>query len=424
MFSSLSAVFDRYRTIIKNSFFLSIVDGIKMLLPFIAMPYIIKVCGVENFGRIIFAQTIIGYFTIVVNFGLNIFAVREVANNAGDCQKLSRIASTFIALRLLLFSACLAVLLILLATVPFFREFRLLLLFAFAAVLAETFSMTAFFQGLEKMQNIAILQFVSIIFYVSTLFIFVREKSSYEIVPLLQATGLVISALLGVFMLRFKYNIRITLPCVEDMRSMFKSSFPFAMSRIAIIINTNTANFFTGLALGMQELAVLDIVQKISGVATLPVSIIDQSVYPHNAKQKDRNFATKTFFYVLVLGCICAGIMAVGTAPAVQFFGQGKLDAAIPLVYIMSIKVIATTLTLYTGAPVLVAFGYPKPFNMSTIWLSLLTIVIYPAMYCFNCLSLNMVIALIILSELFYSAYRTFYCIKYKLLFNINEDKQ
>jgi PST family polysaccharide transporter len=249
-----------------------------MLLPFIAMPYIIGVCGVENFGRIIFVQTIIGYFTIVVNFGLNIFTVKEVANNLDNRQKISRITSTFIALRLLLVFLCFIVLCLLLAFIPFFQQLKLLLLFAFVASVAEIFNMTAFFQGMEKMHNIAMLQLIAVFFYIATLFIFVRSASSYELVPLLQALGLLIAALLGVATLYLKYKIKFVLPTIGDICSMAKASFPFAMSRVAITINANTAKFFAGLALGMHDLAVLDIVQIISEAAMLPVNIIDQAI--------------------------------------------------------------------------------------------------------------------------------------------------
>ena len=422
MFSQLKSTFSQYKNIIKNSLFLSIVDGVKMLLPFIAMPYIIRVCGVENFGRIIFAQTIVGYFSIVVNFGLNIFTIREVANNLDDRQMLSRLANSFIALKLLLVFLCFLVMCILIKYVPFLQPFKNLLLFAFITTLADAFTMTAFFQGMEKMHNIAMLQLIAVVFYIVTLFIFVREKSAYELVPLLQSSGLLFSSLLGGALLYAKYKLKLFLPGIGEIFRMFKSSLPFAISRVATVINANTAKFFAGLALGMHDLAVLDIIQKISGAAMIPINIIDQAVYPHNAKHKDRRFATKTFFYMLLLGCVCAGIMVVGASPAVHFFGRGELNEAIPLLYILSIKVIATTLTFYTGTPVLVAFGYPKPFNMSVIWISLLTVVIYPSIYYMGMLSLNKVIGIIIFNEVFFAAYRLFYCVKYKLLFNIPKE--
>ena len=418
MFSSLKSTFNQYKNIIKNSLFLSIVDGVKMLLPFIAMPYIIRVCGVENFGRIIFAQTVIGYFTIAVNFGLNIFTVKEVANNLDNRQKLSCITSTFIALRLLLVLLCFIVLCLLLTFVPFFQQFKLLLLFAFVASVAEIFNMTAFFQGMEKMHNIAVLQLIAVVFYIVTLFVFVREAASYELIPLLQALGLLIAAMLGVVMLYLKYKIKFVLPGIGDICTMAKSSFPFAMSRIAIIINTNTAKFFTGLSLGMHDLAVLDIVQKISGAAMIPANIIDQAIYPHNAKHKDRKFATKTFYYMILLGGICAGLMAAGAAPAVHFLGHGELNEAIPLLYLLTANVIVATLSFYEGTPVLVAFGYAKPFNKAIILSSFVTMFSYYTTYYLNLLSPIAIIVIIMFNETFIAAYMFYCCYKYKILFN------
>ena len=419
MISRLASTFAQYKNIIKNSMFLTIVDGVKLLLPFIAMPYIIRVCGLENFGRIIFAQTVIGYFSIVVNFGLNVYAVREVANNRDIPRELSRIASSFVALRLLLVLLCFAVLCLLLVYVPFFQQFKKLILFAFLAAVAEAFTMTAFFQGMEKMHNIAVLQLIAVVFYIATLFMFVRSHTSYELVPLLQAAGLLIAALAGVAMLKVKYKITFVYPLICEVWAMFKSSLPFAISRIAIIVNTNTAKFFAGMTLGMHDLAVLDTVQKISGAAMLPANIIDQAVYPHNAKHKDHKFATKTFFYMILLGVLCAGVMALGASPAVQFLGQGKLGDAVPFLYIMTINVVISALTFYTGAPVLVAFGYAKPFNMSIIWASCFTLLIYPLMHYFEMLSISRIVGIMITSEAIVAAYRIFYCVKYKLLFNV-----
>ena len=166
----------------------------------------------------------------------------------------------------------------------------------------------------------------------------------------------------------------------------------------------------------MHELAVLDVAQKIAEAAKLPVNIADQAIYPHNARKKDHLFATRTFWLMLLLGCVCAALMALGNTTAVNFFGHGKLDAAVPLIYILTAKVILNAVNLYCGTPVLVAFGYAKHFNMSTIYSALLTIVLYTGCYLFGILSLNMVIAIMIFDSFFAAAYRLYYCLKYKLL--------
>lgn len=411
----------QHKNIVKNSFFLSVVDGIKLLLPFVAMPYIIRVCGVENYGRIIFAQSVMTYFSIVVNFGLNIFTVREVAKNVQNPTVLSQLASSFIALRLLLISLSFAALLVMLAVIPFMQQFKLLMLYAFIAVLAEAFTMTAFFQGLEKMHNIAVLQFVAVVFYLSTLFIFVRKAEDYELVVFLQSIGLLLASLLGVGLLCVRYKIRVHFSKWRNLWDMLKCSTPFAMSRIAVVVNSNVARLFAGIALGMHELAVLDIAQKISDAAMIPISIADQALYPHNAKNQDRKFATHTFWGILAMGIGCALLMVICTPYAVRYFGHGELNDAIPLTCLLSIKVVINALNLYSGTPVLVAFGYAKPFNMSIIYAAIITLLIYTLLYFTGILSLNAVAAVMIFDIIFITAYRLFYCVKYKLLFYNDE---
>ena len=417
MLTYLKNICLQYKSIAKNSFYLSIVDGIKLLLPFIAMPYIIRVCGVENYGKIIFAQTVIFYFTMFVNFGLNTYAVREVAVNTDSIIKISKLASTFIALRLIFTILSFVVLLILTIFIPLLNEIKLLLFFAFFSVIAEIFSMTPFFQGIEKMSNITIIQFIAVVFYIVTLITFVRTPDRYIYVPLLQAVGMLLAAIVGVIVLCVRYNVRLVFPSLYDIVFMTKASISFALSRMSVVINLNISRIFTGAVLGMHELALVDLAQKIFDAALIPAGIVDQAVYPHNAKKQDRSFATRTFYLIILLGAVCAGLMLAGAPLAVNYFGCGKLNAAIPLIYWLGIKVFFSTPGWYMGTSVLVAFGYAKQFNMSAIYSTGINLSIYTILFLCNKLTLNAVIAILIFESVFIFAYEMYYCLKYKLLY-------
>lgn len=54
-----------YAIILKNSFYLSLMESVQLLLPFIALPYVIKTIGAYHYGKIVFAQVIVGYFLIL-----------------------------------------------------------------------------------------------------------------------------------------------------------------------------------------------------------------------------------------------------------------------------------------------------------------------------------------------------------------------
>ena len=43
-----------YKTVLKNTFYLSILEAVHVLIPFVALPYIIKTVGAENYGKVVF----------------------------------------------------------------------------------------------------------------------------------------------------------------------------------------------------------------------------------------------------------------------------------------------------------------------------------------------------------------------------------
>jgi PST family polysaccharide transporter len=71
-----------FKTILNNFFSLTLLKVLTYILPLITFPYLIRVLGVEKFGLIMFAQATMYYFEIVVDFGFNLSATREVALNA------------------------------------------------------------------------------------------------------------------------------------------------------------------------------------------------------------------------------------------------------------------------------------------------------------------------------------------------------
>ena len=119
---------------------------------------------------------------------------------------------------------------------------------------------------------------------------------------------------------------------------------------------------------------------------------------------------------IVLLGFVCAAGMVIFAPWLVHVLGYGKLDAAVPLLYVLSIKVVLSAMNLYSGTPTLVAFGYPKPFNMSIIYTALLTLCLYAGLYFAGLLSLKLMIAIMIFNTAFATAYRLYYCFKHKIL--------
>lgn len=63
----------------KNFFSIYFVNFLNIILPFIVYPYLIVVLGPNNYGKVVIAQLVVFYLSLVLNFGSNISATREIS---------------------------------------------------------------------------------------------------------------------------------------------------------------------------------------------------------------------------------------------------------------------------------------------------------------------------------------------------------
>ena len=94
---------NKYKVIVHNTTYLSVLEILKMVMPFVALPYLISTVGADKYGLVVFAQAIISYFIIFINFGLDVSAVKNVSINRSDNEKLSEVVSSVLIIKAFLF---------------------------------------------------------------------------------------------------------------------------------------------------------------------------------------------------------------------------------------------------------------------------------------------------------------------------------
>ena len=50
-----------------------------LIFPLITFPYVSRILGPENLGRVSFAQSIVGYFSLFASLGITSYGIREAA---------------------------------------------------------------------------------------------------------------------------------------------------------------------------------------------------------------------------------------------------------------------------------------------------------------------------------------------------------
>lgn len=412
-------LFDKIRnnkTILKNTGYLSIIEIIRLAMPFVALPYIIQTVGAENYGLAVFAQTIISYFSIFINWGLDISAVKDVSVNRNNHVELNWIVSSVLGIKLLLFLISFMILLLCMYIIPFMNTYKTLFFFAFLTCLSEVLFPAWFYQGIEKMKYLTIIRTTSILFYTISVFIFIDNSDDYEKIVLLQSLGNIIAGCLSLYILFVINKIKLVLPSYVRLKNVFNEGFPFFMSRVSVVFNNTMAKTISGIFFTMEFVAAFDLAQKISSASLIPIQMLNQSAYPHIAKTLNVIFVRRFFVVNVVISFIIAAFVFISSPLIVYVFANNQLESSVTILRILSLWIFCGGITTYIGGPVLVSFGYAKPFNNSVIISTIILILLYLIVYLLDIYNIYIYALILSISEMTILAYRLYYCFYYKIL--------
>ena len=189
MFNKLRNIISHpeHKILLKNTFSLSILQFANYVLPLITIPYVVRVIGPDKFGLISFAQAFATYFLLVVNYGFDLSATREISSNRDNKNTLVRIYSNVLFTKAFLFTLCTLIFTSLIFLIPKFRENILVFIVSYLIVAGYVLFPTWLFQGLEKLYITSIFNFIVKLLFTIGIFIFVRNKNDFYLVPLLRS---------------------------------------------------------------------------------------------------------------------------------------------------------------------------------------------------------------------------------------------
>ena len=89
MFKQLSYLLKsgEVKRLMENFFSLSVLKLVNAILPFVTLPYLIKVLGFQQYGAIVLALSVIAYFQAITDYGFNLSATREIVKNRNNKNK-------------------------------------------------------------------------------------------------------------------------------------------------------------------------------------------------------------------------------------------------------------------------------------------------------------------------------------------------
>ena len=142
--------------LVKNFGYLSLLEAATHLFPFITLPYLGRVIGVNGFGILAIGTSAVAYFRSLTNYGFEYSAVRDIARYRNNVADASRIISLTYCSKAFLMLISLLVVSLCCCTIPFFKDNALVICCTFLLIPGNVINTDWIFQGYEDMHYITV----------------------------------------------------------------------------------------------------------------------------------------------------------------------------------------------------------------------------------------------------------------------------
>lgn len=353
------------KTLTSNFAYLTILQIAGYVFPLITLPYLARVLGVSKFGEIAFAASVIVYFQTIVDWGFMFTATRDVARVRNDLHKVSQIFSNVFWSKIFLMLASASILIILITTVPIFKDSYKLLIFTFLLIPGHIMFPDWLFQGLERMKYTTILNLLSKAFFTLAVFIFIKEESDYLYQPLLISMGFFFSGFISMYIIIFKWKIRLLKPDVEQIKKHIKSSTNIFINQLMPNLYNSFSVMLLGLCGGSVANGKLDAGSKFAQIASQFLGIISRTFYPFLSRKIDAHdlFAKLN----IILSILVTLILYFMSPILIKIFYTPEFIDSVLVLKIMSISLVFLVLNSVYGTNYLILKGREKELRNLTI---------------------------------------------------------
>lgn len=342
----------------------------QVLLPLVTWPYITRVLGPANLGKVNYIDFLSQVFIIIASFGIPYYAVREISFVRHDTKKRGLLVKELILLQGI-FAFIAAGLFACICFKSWTTE-PLLCLLGLSNIFISSFTYEWYVQGMEHFKFAAIRTIFARILMLLCFFMLVNTSNDYGIYYAIFSFGMIVIAF------------------INASKMVKENSFPFTGTRLKkhlvplghffltssgitlyVYFDTLLLQFITKdeLQVGLYTTALKMVKIFLTVIIALSTVLLPRMSYLANENKKEeiKIFLSKYFGLVITAGLpVCAGLFLF--SPEIMDVIAGNMfSAAVPLMRILSFLPLIIALSNMFCFQVLVPFRQEKKFLAAVI---------------------------------------------------------
>lgn len=374
---------DEKKSLISNMSSLFTLQVFGYIVPLLTLPYLVNTLGVENFGVLSFSLAFVSYFSVLTDYGFNLSATRDISIKMGCHKSISEIYGSVFMFKFALFALCAIFYFSIILCFSRFTSELIVFNYAFLLVVGQTFFPAWFFQGVQKMKYITIINVISKTLAAVSLFVFIKQPADTYKVHLLNGAFSIGATLFAIMIIKYQFDVSIKFHSLSAIMKCAQNGFSlFCVSAMANVISSSGV-FMLGIMSTNSVVGYYSAFERLTKAFLSIFSPINQALFPLVSKKiyEERSSMVRLLVYICALVSICAALVMVSlffSAPLYikHVFTQSHLEYANIFLWLTPWVCLGLVNNLL-GVQLLTCLGYAKQYLYCFLFSSLVTFIVY-----------------------------------------------
>ena len=371
------------KTVFANFGYLSLLQVAGYVFPLISMPYLARVIGAEGFGKIAFASAIVVWIQTISDWGFNLTATRDVAQNRDNKELVSRIFSNVLWARSVLTLLSGIILLLVVLLVPYLRENADIIFVTFLLIPGYILFPEWFFQAIEKMKYTTFFNlFLKLVFTVAV-FVFIHKREDYLMQPLLTTIGYLLCGIGALYLIFKKWGYSLYKPQWGEIFKTIRNSTDVFINNLMPNLYNSFSVMLLGFFGGSTANGIYDGGNRFPVIFYQFQSVLSRAFYPFLSRRPDKH----SFYAKLnIVSALIGAVFLILLSPLVIKIMLGdEFEKSVVVMQILSFSVVFLAMDYTYGTNFLIINHKEKPLRNLTFVSSIIGMsVAIPLVYYFS----------------------------------------
>lgn len=371
------------KTVFANFGYLSLLQVAGYVFPLISMPYLARVIGADGFGKIAFASAIVVWIQTISDWGFNLTATRDVAQNRDDKELVSRIFSNVLWARSVLTLLSGIILLVVVLLVPYLRENADIIFVTFLLVPGYILFPEWFFQAIEKMKYTTLFNLLLKLTFTVAVFVFIHKREDYLIQPLLTTIGYLLCGIGALYLIFKKWGYTLYKPRGTEILKTIRNSTDVFINNLMPNLYNSFSVMLLGFFGGSTANGIYDGGNRFPVIFYQFQSVLSRAFYPFLSRRPDKH----SFYAKLnIVSALVGAVFLILLSPLVIKIMLGdEFEKSIVVMQILSFSVVFLAMGYTYGTNFLIINHKEKPLRNLTFISSIVGMCVsVPLVYYFS----------------------------------------